>query len=283
MSGLVVGLVYALIAMGLMLLIRAAGVMNFAQGNMLAMGAYVGFVLMYRAGISSPLLQIFAGAAFFVVFGIVFCGVCFLPFKGSKWPQAMMVSTVGAGTVISQLCILLVSRLNEKMDPIIPGSMKIGGFVFQYQYFIVLIAAALMIAGVYLLFEKLYIGRIMSAAAQNKYAAVLIGIPATLTTVITFCIVSLMVGFAGWLIAPIYFVRVTLSTFQAKAFAAIVVGGYGSLKGSVVGGIVIGLIEAYSTYFSSIYRDVIVFCFLILVLVVRPQGFFQGVGWTEKA
>jgi branched-chain amino acid transport system permease protein len=238
---------------------------------------------MSRAGISSPLLQILAGAALFVVFGALVCGVCCLPFKSSKWPQAMMVSTVGAGTVISQLCILLVSRLNEKMDPIIPGSMTIGGFVFQYQYFVVLIAAILMIVGVYLLFEKLYIGRIMSAAAQNKYAAVLIGIPATLTTVITFCIVSIMVGFAGWLIAPIYFVRVTLSTFQAKAFAAIVVGGYGSLKGSVVGGIIIGLIEAYSTYFSSIYRDVIVFGFLILVLVVRPQGFFQGIGWTEKA
>lgn len=283
MAGLSVGMVYALVGMGLMLLIRAAGLMNFAQGNLLAMGAYVGFVLMNRVNISSGILQVLIGFFFFVMVGCLFCAICFFPFKHTKWPQAMLICTIGAGTVINQLCLMLVSTQNLKMQPIIKGSLKIGSFVLQYQYLVVLVVSSLLIGGVYLLFDKLYCGRVMSAAAQNKYAADLIGIPTNLTTMITFAIVVVIVGFSGWLIAPIFMVRSTLSNFQMKAFAGMVIGGWGNLKGAVVGGIIIGLVESYSVAITVAYRDVIVFGFLLVMLLVRPTGLFKGVGWREKA
>jgi len=123
----------------------------------------------------------------------------------------------------------------------------------------------------------------MAAAAQNKYAADLIGIPTNLTTLITFCLVVIMVGFSGWLLAPIYYVSSSLSMFQARAFASVVIGGFGSLNGAIVGGIVVGLIEAYSTYFTSTYKDVFVFGCLLLMLVFRPTGIIRSQTAREKA
>lgn len=283
MIGLAVGLIYALVGMGLMLLIRAAGLMNFAQGNILAMGAYVGFTLMERMNLSSGVLQILLALMFFLLFGIVFFAVCFLPFQNAKWPQAMLICTFGVGTIITELCTMFVTAANVTMKPIIKGSLQIGGFVLKYQYLFIMAAAILFILGVYLLFDKLYAGKVMSAAAQNRYAANLIGIPTTLTTMVTFCIICVMVGFSGWLIAPIYMVRSTLSYFQSKAFAGMVIGGWGNLKGAIVGGLIVGLVESYATYFTIAYTDVFVYGFLLIMLAIRPTGLFQGVGYKEKA
>lgn len=277
MTGVSVGLIYATVAMGLMLLVRAAGLMNFAQGSILAMGAYVGFTLMEKLGISSTLAAMPIGIAIFIVVGIVFCCLCFFPFKRAKWTQAMIICTLGAATVIQELC-LMVTKEVKTLKPIIPGSLSINGFVVRYQYFFIMGIMALIMLGLYFLFEKLYCGRIMSAAAQNKYAADLLGIPTNLTTLLTFCLVVCMVGISGWLIAPIYFVNTTLSNFQAKAFASLVIGGFGSLKGAIVGGIIVGLIESYSSYFTMTYKDVVVFGALLLMLAVRPEGLIRNSG-----
>ena len=123
----------------------------------------------------------------------------------------------------------------------------------------------------------------MSAAAQNKYAADLLGIPTNLTTMITFCIVVIMVGIAGWLLAPIYRVSSGLAIFQTRAFAAMIIGGFGSLPGAIIGGIIVGLLESYSSYVTSTYKDVIVFGFLLIMLVVRPQGILGSKTKADKA
>ena len=274
MSGISIGLVYATIALGLLLLSRAAGVMNFGQGNILAMGAFVGYYLMVKTDIQSPFLMIAVACIIFICVGIIFGAVCFLPFKRTKWPQAMMIATIGAGTVISELCLKLVTKQSKSLPPVIPGTLKIGGFVIQYQLIVIFFAMALMMLLIYIFYEKLYCGRIMSAAAQNKYTADLLGIPTNLTTLLSFCIVVMMVGFTGWLIAPMYFVRSSLSEFQGKAFAALVIGGFGGFKSAIVGGLLIGIAEALSTYVTTSYKDVVVYGFLCLVLAVRPQGLF---------
>nr|WP_283243626.1 branched-chain amino acid ABC transporter permease [Feifania hominis] len=283
MTGLSVGLVYATVAMGLMLLLRAAGVMNFAQGNLLAMGGYIGFAFMEKLKLSNGVLMVLLGIAVFILVGCIFCGLCFFPFKRSKWPQAMMICTLGAGTVINELCLRLVTTETKALAPIIPGSFSIGGFVIRYQYLFIFGAMILMMTGLFFLFDKMYCGRVMSAAAQNKYAADLLGIPTNLTTIVTFCLVVCMVGFSGWLLAPIYYVSASMATFQARAFASIVIGGFGNLKGAIVGGVVVGLIEAYSTYFTTTYKDVVVFGALLLMLFFRPTGILKSATAAEKA
>ena len=88
--------------------------------------------------------------------------------------------------------------------------------------------------------------------------------------------VVVLVGFSGWLIAPIFLVRTTLSTFQSKAFASIIIGGYGTLKGAIIGGIIVGLLEAYSSFFTTIYQDIIIYGALLLMLAVRPTGLVRN-------
>ena len=228
-------------------------------------------------------LSIILAVLVLIVVGIIFCSVCFFPFKRTKWPQAMLICTIGAGTVISECCLHFITTETKSVDPIIPGSLQLGSFIIPYQYFFIFGITALMMIGLWLLFDKAYCGRIMTAAAQNKYAADLLGIPTNLTTMLTFCIVVLMVGAAGWLLAPVYRVSNSLSIFQARAFAALVIGGFGSLPGAIAGGVIVGLIESYSTYVTTTYKDVIVFGALLLVLAVRPQGLFGSKGKKDKA
>ena len=194
-----------------------------------------------------------------------------------------MVCTLGAGMVIQEVCLLVCGSMVKPMEPIIPGTLTIGSFVLQWQYIVVFFVSLLVMVAVYLLFDKLYAGRAMLAAAQNSYAANLIGIPSILTTLGTYIIVMMIVGFAGYLVAPIFLVRTTLNSLQSKAFASMVLGGFGSVKGAVIGSLMIGLIESYSTYFTTVYKDVIVFGVLLLTLLIRPQGIFGEIQLKEKA
>lgn len=282
LTGICVGLAYAMVAMGLILLLRAAGVMNFAQGNLMALGAYLAYLFLERLELN-PALAILLAVIALIAVGILFCCVCFFPFKRAKWPQAMLICTIGAGTVISECCLAFITKEAKSVDPIVAGSLKIGSFIIPYQYFFIFGVTALMMVGLWLLFDKAYCGRVMSAAAQNKYAADLLGIPTNLTTLVTFCIVVLMVGVAGWLLAPVYRVSTSLSIFQARAFASLVIGGFGSLPGAIVGGVIVGLIESYSTYFTTTYKDVVVFGALLLVLAFRPQGILGSKTKKDKA
>jgi len=282
-TGVCVGLAYAMVAMGLILLLRASGVMNLAQGNMLAMGAYMAFLFLEKLEVSSYILSVLGAIAIFILVGVVFCSVCFFPFKRTKWPQAMMICTVGAGTIISECCLHYVTTEVRAVPAIVNGVLRIGEVIIPYQYVFIFAIMVVMMIGLYMLFDKMYCGRVMSAAAQNKYAADLLGIPTNLTTMITFCIVVIMVGIAGWLLAPIYRVSSGLSIFQTRAFSALIIGGFGSLPGAVLGGVIVGLLESYSSYVTTTYKGVIVFGFLLIMLTFRPQGILGSKTKADKA
>jgi len=169
------------------------------------------------------------------------------------------------------------------MPPLIEGTLKMGeNAQLDYQYLIIMAVSVVLIVFVFILFEKMRIGRVMQAAAQNRYAAELMGIPTVVTIVATYMISTLLSGLGGWLAAPLFLVSQSLGSFSLKAFAGIVVGGFGSIKGAVVGSILIGIVESYSILITSTYKDAVVFLVLISVLLVRPQGIF-GEKIAEKA
>ncbi|MBQ9592692.1 MAG: branched-chain amino acid ABC transporter permease [Lachnospiraceae bacterium] len=276
MTGLSLGLIYATVALGIMLLFSAAGVMNFAQGSLLALGAYIGWELMYKMSIPGWILKIVVMFLLLVFIGIIFASVCFLPFKKAKWRQAMLICTMGMAIILPEICLILISAEQQRMDPIFPGSLQIGSFTLSYQYLFIFVVMIIVMSGIFILFERTYVGNILTAASQNRFAADLLGIPTDLTTIITFCTVVVLVGFAGWMIAPIFLVRTSLNTFQSKAFASIIIGGYGTLKGAIVGGILVGLVEAYSAYFTTLYQDVVIYGVLLLVLAIMPSGIVRN-------
>lgn len=280
-NGFAMGMTYALLAVGMLLIVRAVKIINMAQGDILTSGAYITYLLTTTAGLNTPTMLVSA-ILIFAGIGIIFMFTCIWPMRNRPNMMNTMVCTIGASMVISQLCLLIGGTESKMMDPIIPGSFTIFNAAIRYQYVIIIGASALMLLLVYLFFDKMYCGKIMEAAVQDKYAATLIGIPTALTTLLVFIIVGVVTGLNGWLVAPTFIVSTTLSNMQMRAFAGVVIGGMGSVKGSVIGCLIIGLLEAYSTLFTTTYKDLVVFSLLILVLIIRPQGFF-GEKTTEKA
>jgi branched-chain amino acid transport system permease protein len=281
-SGLTMGMIYAMLGVGLILLLRAVGVLNFAQGDFLAIGAYVGWwlavELKLKLGFVILFLIIIAAAC-----GALFMYTCYWPLRKSKWPQAMLICTIGASTIITELLPILFGTATKTVAPNIEGQITIGSFSLQYQYILVFVFCLLALLFIYILFEKTYAGKVMSAAAQQKYAAELIGIPTAMTTLVTYILVLVIACFSGYLLSPIYMVTTRLKNFQSKAFIGIVLGGTGSIKGCIVGSLIMGLIEAYSTYVTTLYQNVIVFGVLLLVLMIKPNGIFaSSKSVTEK-
>ncbi len=167
-------------------------------------------------------------------------------------------------------------------EPIVKGVLVIGTARLEYQYLFIIVIASALILGVFCLFDKLYAGRVMQAAAQDKYAAELLGIPTILTTIATYIISMSLVGIGGYLVAPLFLVSTSLGSFMLKGFAGMVIGGIGNVKGAVLGSLLIGIIESFATLFTTTYKDAVVFMVLIVVLIVRPEGFF-GQLIKEKA
>ena len=279
-NGLAMGVVYALIAMGLILLVRAVGVMNFAQGDLLMLGAYICFT--YIVDLKLPYwLFVPAALVSFAVVGLIFMATTYWPLRKASYPQAVIIATMGAGYVIKELSYKIWGSIPLSMPALIINKetgtgkvLELFGVKLQWQYIAVILVCAVLIALVFILFEKLYAGRMMQAAAQDKYAAEIIGIPTIVTIAATYVLVTIVVSVGGYMVAPLFFISATLSSLQLRAFAGVVIGGFGNLKGAILGSIIVGLIEAFATLKWSSYKDAVVFIVLIAVLIFRPQGIF---------
>lgn len=275
------GMIYALMAMGLILLIRAIGVMNFAQGELLMIGSFITWALTNQ--VKLPFYAMVPAAMIcFAIFGIIFMFTVYWPLRNASYPVATIIATMGASMVIKELVILIWGSQPLTARPIIKGILMIGNIRLQYQYLLTIAVGGVLIFLVFTLFEKLYAGRMMQAAAQDKYAAELLGIPTILTTAATYIIVVSLASIGGFMIAPMFMVNVTLGSLQLRAFAGVVIGGFGNIKGAIIGSILIGLVESYSSMITTTYKDAIVFLILILVLLFRPQGLF-GERIADKA
>ncbi len=292
-NGVAMGMIYALMAMGLILLIRAIGVMNFAQGELLMLGAFITYCigsqlkLPFYAAIPAAMIA-------FAVVAIAFMFLVYWPLRNASYPAALVISTMGASMVIREIATITWGSLPLAAPFIIPRrgidifGMHLGrtitlfGSKIQVQYLLTIIVGLVLIFAVFTLFERLYAGRIMQAAAQDKYAAQLLGIPTIYTTAATYIIVVTLASIGGYMISPIFLVNNTLGTLQLRAFAGVIIGGFGSITGAILGSLIIGLVESYSSLVTTTYRDAIVFSVLILVLLFRPQGLF-GERIADKA
>ena len=271
--GISMGMIYSLLSMGVVLLVRAVGVLNFAEGQLFMLGAYVTYALTYQAGL--PLWATLAlGIIIFALFGVLFMFSVYWPLRKSTWGATIIISCLGASTVIKELAKVIWGSNPLVYQPLVKGTVTIAGAKLEYQYLFIIAICIVMIVAVELLFEKFYVGRIMQAAAQNNYAARLLGISTVVTIAATYALSSLLVGVGGWLVAPLFLVSTSLGDMLLKGFAGMVIGGYGSVRGAVIGSIFVGIVESYSVLITSTYKNAIVFLILIVFLIVRPQGLF---------
>lgn len=281
-SGLAVGVVYGLIAMGMVLIFRTVGIMNFAQGDFLMFGGYFAYTFNQIFGLNIIVSLILASLCMGIV-GVIFMRTSYWALRKAQ-AKAIIVSAMGASLVLKESARLIWGAIPVTLDKVVDGSVTVQNATIQWQYAAIIVVAVVLMLLVYTLLEKTFIGNIMQATAQDQYMSSLTGIPVIVSIALTFAVSAAITGICGGLLAPIFFLNNTMgATAGAKAFAAIVIGGFGSIHGAIVGGLIVGLVEEFGgAYISSTYQLVLIYVVLIIFLMFRPSGLF-GDKIQEKA
>ena len=282
-AGLAMGSIYALVALGFVLIFNAVNVVNFAQGEFVMVPAFVAVWLMAYLNFSFPLTCVIT-VIFMGLFGIVFQRIAYYPLRHRTF-LPVIISTIGVGIFLKNGAQLVFGAEPLSMPrPTSPEALNLFGVFVDPQYIVIILCTLVLLGFQYFFFEKTKLGKMMQATAQDKQMARLLGIRVATMIAITFAYSSILGAAAGILVGPIFFVTKELGGMLGlKAFCSTIVGGFGSVPGAIMGGLFLGVVEVFAAYYvSSAYRDAFAFVILILVLLIRPQGFF-GEKIAEKA
>jgi len=270
-TGLAVGCLYALIALGFTIIFNATEVINIAQGEFVMMGGFITFWLISN-GIpawGALIITILAIGAL----GIVIQRGLFQPAHKATVLNLVLI-TVGLVIVLPSFALIVWGAEAVSYEPFVTGALRVGGVVITWQSLIVILLTLASMVGLYFLYQRTRLGQAMLATSINKMAASAMGIDVKLMTMISFGLAAAFGGLGGVIMTPIvpaYF-GIGLA-FTLKGFAAGMLGGLGSIPGALIGGLTLGILEALITgYISSGYRDVVAMSIIILVLMLRPGG-----------
>jgi branched-chain amino acid transport system permease protein len=273
-SGLTVGAVYALVALGFTLIYNASDVVNFAQGEFVMLGGMV-TVFVTAAGVPLPLAAVIA-VAVSVVVGLLLYWLAIEPARGAS-AVTLIIITIGASILLRGIAAIVFDKQFHKL-PSFSGDAPINilGAAVQPQSFWVIGGAAVIVVLLYVFLEKTVLGKAVLATAANRLAARLVGINTATVVALAFGGSAAIGAIAGILITPITLTNYDVGTLLAlKGFAAAMLGGMGNPLGAVAGGLLLGLLESFGAgYISSTYKDAFAFIVILLVLVAMPQGLF---------
>lgn len=274
-NALAVGSIYAVTALSFEIAYESTGVVNFSTGQLVTAGALVGASVSGTATSMTPVAY-FAVILAMALLGLLFFVGAYLPLR-SRPVLTIIIGTVAVGILVQNVSLLVWGPLPiAAASPVGDGVLVWAGLVVPYHVLFVIAATSVLITAVYMLLYRSRLGTQFRALAQDPEAARLIGVRVTRLYALTWVLACVLAGIAGLLLSPMWFVDVGLGDSLAlKAFAAAIIGGFGSIPGAVVGGIAVGLAEVLGASFvSSAYKDAIVFALMILFLVFRPQGLF---------
>ncbi|MDP4026154.1 branched-chain amino acid ABC transporter permease [Methylobacterium sp. NEAU 140] len=282
-AGIGMGSIYALVALGLVLIYRTTNVVNFAQGDFPMVGAFLLVICLFHAGMPywAGILVALAGMA---VFGGLFNLAVYYPLRNRSY-LPVLISTLGASIFVQNTVLAAYGPQPANLPPLLPlRGFQVGGVFLDPQYLVIIVVSAALVLLQYLFFEKTYLGKKIQATAQDKETASLIGIPVRWMIMLTFVYSAVLGGVAGILVGPIMYFSIGMGTAIAlKAFAATIIGGFGDIRGAILGGLGLGIIENLgAAYISVPYKDAFAFLVLFAFLMVLPQGIF-GEKIAEKA
>jgi len=282
-AGLAMGSIYALVALGFVLIYNAVNVVNFAQGEFAMVPAFVAVWLMTYLNLPFPVTCVVT-IIFMGIFGIVFQRVAYYPLRNRTF-LPVVISTIGVGIFLQNGAQIVFGAKPLPMPRQTSSeALNMFGVFVDPQHIVIIICTLALLVFQSFFFDKTKLGKMMRATAQDKEMARLLGIRVARMIAITFAYSSILGAVAGILIGPIFFVTKEMGgIFGLKAFCSAIVGGFGSVPGAILGGIFLGVVEVFAAYYiSSPNRDAFAFIILILVLLLRPQGFF-GEKIAEKA
>ncbi len=280
-SGIVTGCVYALVALSLVIVYKATDVVNFAGGELVMLGGYLGLFLLVYFDLAYPLMFIIAPLLVFAV-GALFDRITLNKISGRKLAKhadlvPLVVATIGLSYLLKG-AVRVVPYTEEvrRLPPLFKGApIFLGDVVLQRQDLAIIgITTAIMVA-LWMFFRFTMIGKALRATSQNARAAALIGIPVRAMRMAVWGLASAIAGVAGVLLAPKLLMTPDMGSVVMLAFAAAIIGGFTSLPGCVVGGILLGVVQNLVGIFISPQAITVTpFFVIMLVLLIRPQGLF---------
>ena len=275
-SGISLGCIYALIALGFVLIYKATETVNFAQGELMMLGAFAGLVMMTIFGWSFWLAAPLAVVLMFAL-GVGLERAVIRPILGQPQFTVVML-TIGVGYTARGLISMIPTIGTETHTLPVPYAgqvINVGGAVISLDQLTVIGATAVLCGLLYLMFRYSKLGIAMQAASQNQLAAYYMGIPVRRINGLVWGLSAAVAAIAGLLLAPVTFVHANMGFIGLKAFPAAVVGGFGSLPGAIVGGLVIGLVEAFAGfYLPEGFKDIAAYVVVLIMLVLKPNGLF---------
>ena len=275
-SGASQGCIYGLIAIGFVLIYKATETVNFAQGELMMLGAFAGLAATTLMGFPYWAALLFAVAAVALV-GLLIERLVLRPILGQPAFAIVMV-TIGVGYVARGLITMIPTigtDTHSLPTPFKDELIQAGGLVIGMEHVVIIGTTVALCALLFALFRFTRVGIAMQAASQNQLAAYYMGIPVKRLNGLIWAISAAVAGVAGMLLAPITFVHANMGFIGLKAFPAAVIGGFGSLPGAIVGGLIIGVVEALSGfYLPEGFKDTAAYVVVLLMLIVKPNGLF---------
>jgi branched-chain amino acid transport system permease protein len=273
-NGIMLGSTYAIVALGLTLVYGILQIPNFAHGHMYMLGAYVCLFLMGVLGLGYwPALA--AVAIIMAIAGIILERLCYTPLLNQP-PMSSFISALGALIILENGVIALWGPQGKRIPNPYPDIIDVFGITMSVQRLLVIGIAFLLIMLVQLFIKKTKVGSTIEAVAQNPEGANLVGINVKWVSSLTFAISTGLAALAACLVAPIFILSPSMGALLGmKAFVIVILGGLGSIPGAIVGGLILGLLEALGGgYISSSYKDVFGFGALVLIMAIKPRGLF---------
>ncbi len=274
LNGIMLGLNYALIALGLSLIFGIMGIVNFAHGEMYMLGGYVAYFLIGRFGLDF-FSTIIAAVVIIGLFGMLLEKFIFRPLTmRPKEALTSMIAAVGLAWVIQMGAVICFGDLDRNVPSTFKGIINIGGVIITKERLATIIIGIILVLLLNIFLLRTRIGSAIRAVAQDKEAAALQGIQVSRISSLSFGIGSALAGSAGALMAPIFSVSPFLGgEVILKAFLVVILGGMGSIPGALLGGLVLGFIESIGCLFFSVPSvSAITFSLIIILLIIKPQG-----------
>jgi branched-chain amino acid transport system permease protein len=277
LSGITVGAIYAIIALGFSLIYNAVEIVNLAQGEFVMLGAMLAVFVLTSAGL--PLIA--AVLIAIVVVGIVgaLLGLATIHRLKKSSPISLIIITIGASIFLKGVAMHLWGKDALPLPAFSSGdAIDVGGAVLVPQSLWIFGITALMVIGVYFFYGHTSFGKAMRAVAVNKHGARLVGINVNRMVVWAFGISAALGAVGGIIVAPVTLASYDMGTMLGlKGFCAAILGGLGSGGGAIVGGLILGVLESLGAgLISSAYKDAIAFVVMLLILFIRPSGLFGG-------
>lgn len=270
-NGLVIGMMYMLMAVGFTLVFGIMRIVNFAHGEFYMIGSLVAFYTFAQWEVPFVLTLVLAAVCVGLI-GMVVEWLIIRPLRSDELTG--MIATLGISVVLQNAVLMFFGASPRAIPDVVEGSLHVGPVVFTWSRLLVIAAAAVIVSGFWLFMQKHKLGRAMRAVAQDQEAALIQGISVDRIFPLAFGISVGLAAVAGALMAPVFAVSPFVGTTpMLKAFIVVILGGLGSIPGAILGGLLLGLIESYgATMLGSVVADILQLALVIAILLIRPSG-----------